>query len=312
MKTKPADKSETQPTFRKSILKWVVTVFVLLFIVGIALDLADLSVRKTVQKTTTYSFSGTIIDFDSVSNSNVTVQAGPVRAITVSQKITQGIEKAQLITNVHGDTAVIKERGCDGGLGLGLFGSCTVRLTVTVPLLTTVVAKGANTNYTLIGVAGRHQLSVENGNISLHDVIAPQLTLHDTNGNTVLTNVHSTGAITATSTDGNMTLNRSSASALILHADNGNISGTNITTAAITGLVDDGNIHLQLVDAPVRLTVTSDNGNITVRLPHNNVAYRTSVTADNGTASAKIKTDPDTTKNIIHAKSTDGNVLVSY
>jgi hypothetical protein len=295
----------------RKLLQCLGVIVLALIVIGVVLNIADLQTRKTTTRTNTYSFTGTTLTFASLSSGTVTIVPGDVGKMTVTQKITEGIRKLTTTEQVSGQSIVLRQHGCTG-IDLGWYGACNVTFTVTVPLDTTIVAKNSNASFIINGVSGNHSIQTTDGSITLNRLNAANLALSSNNGNITVEEVHSDVAIRAASNAGSVRFNQASTTSLILSSNDGDVTADNVSASSINAGANAGSVHLQLAGSPSKLVATSNDGGITIRVPHNQIAYKTTVTSDDGTAKANIKTDPGNMKNIIDAHANDGSVTVSY
>lgn len=153
------------------------------------------------------------------------------------------------------------------------FGSnwCGLSYRVELPAGARVVAHSSNGRVTADGLAGTVQLTSGNGR-----VIA--------NG--------PSGTVTAQSS-------------------NGRVEITGATSSHVTATSDNGSVHVGFAKPPQAVYAHSDNGQVTVGLPHSDISYRVEAHSDNGRVSTPVRTDPYG-NHTVTAGSNNGKVTVRY
>jgi hypothetical protein len=97
-----------------------------------------------------------------------------------------------------------------------------------------------------------------------------------------------------------------------LTTDSGDIDVVDTAATHLITETDSGSIRIDLASDPERAFATTDSGDITISLPDTpGVAYQLFVTADSGSTSREIRTDPDAQRSVT-AKSGSGDVTVAY
>jgi hypothetical protein len=154
-----------------------------------------------------------------------------------------------------------------------VFGSewCDVRYTIEVPREIDVVVDSDNDGVTIVGVHGHVEAHSDNGSIRLEDVV----------GDAVLT------------------------------SDNGGIHAFGLTAERVSASSDNGGIELELVQPPMSVDATSDNGDVVLVVPSGDEVYAVTVDTDNGNADNQLRTDPASDRHI-DVTTDNGDATVRY
>lgn len=83
-----------------------------------------------------------------------------------------------------------------------------------------------------------------------------------------------------------------------LQTANGEIRGTGLRAAVVRAGSDTGDIDLQFDTPPTELSVSSDIGDVSVRIPDDGGAYRLDATTDIGDRQLEVRTDPASNRSI--------------
>jgi DUF4097 and DUF4098 domain-containing protein YvlB len=118
------------------------------------------------------------------------------------------------------------------------------------------------------------------------------------------------GALDLQSDDGDVDVT-SAPGPLQLSSDNGSVTGTGLTSGQVQASSDNGDVALGFVAAPKTVSASSENGSVTVLLPHGPDSYLVSASTDNGSRSVGVPIDSASDRHIV-ANSEDGDVAVAY
>jgi Putative adhesin len=116
------------------------------------------------------------------------------------------------------------------------------------------------------------------------------LSVHSGQGDVTITG--GSAALRASSGQGDVTVSRSAATSVAVHSDQGDVA-------------------VDLIASPRRITATSDQGDVTVGLPRGPNSYRVHANSDQGNVSNTVDSDPTSTR-IVSASSDQGDVTVGY
>ena len=134
------------------------------------------------------------------------------------------------------------------------------------------------------------------------------LTLTSSNGSISVEGVR--GALNLQSDDGDVDVTRTPGP-LQLSSDNGSVTGTGLTSGQVQASSDNGDVTLGFAAAPRTASASSENGSVTVLVPHGPASYLVSADTDNGSRSVGVHVDPASDRHIV-ANSEDGDVTVAY
>jgi Putative adhesin len=111
-----------------------------------------------------------------------------------------------------------------------------------------------------------------------------------------------TGSVTLHSDGGDVTA-QSLTGDIAVSTNGGNILGEDLSGQDLTAHSDGGDVTLTFSQAPVKVSVSTDGGNITVTLPHNQDGYALST----GTNGGNVSTDPS-----VHVNSNSADVVTLH
>ena len=98
---------------------------------------------------------------------------------------------------------------------------------------------------------------------------------------------------------------------LHMSSDNGSVTGTELTSDQVQASSDNGDVSLGFAAAPQTVTASSENGSVSVLLPHGRESYLVTASTDNGSRSVSVPIDSASNRHIV-ANSEDGDVTVAY
>lgn len=155
--------------------------------------------------------------------------------------------------------------------GVQFGGTCSTSVRMTVPPAMALDLASQNGNVSASGVKGALDLHSGGGDVNVASVSGP----------------------------------------LRLSSDNGNVTGTGLTSTQAQASSDDGDVDLTFATVPTTVTASTDNGNVSVGLPHGPTAYLVSASTDNGNRSVGVHTDSASDRHIV-VDSSNGDVSVFY
>jgi hypothetical protein len=158
--------------------------------------------------------------------------------------------------------------------------------------------------------AACHGLEWGTCNTSVNVVVpaATDLNLTSHDGNISVDGVR--GDLTLQSDDGDVNVTSASGS-LHLTSDNGNVSGSGLTSTQVQASSDSGDVGLSFARPPESVNGSSDNGSVSVSVPHGPATYSVSANSDNGSRSVGVSTSSASDRQIA-VDSEDGAVSVGY
>ena len=157
-----------------------------------------------------------------------------------------------------------------GGCRAQIFSRCSVTVTVQLPKALPVTATGENGRIAASGLTGRVTLTTTNG---------------------------------AVETDGTV-------GQVDLQSTNGNIRVTDAVSKSVVASTTNGSVTLAFVDAPEAVEAGSTNGQITVRVPVDDVSYRITTQTTNGTVTDDTVPTDSTSRRSISARTTNGGITI--
>jgi hypothetical protein len=308
-------KTTNTPPKQKFTKRLVIAMGLILLLIAIVvgvLDLLDLCVRKTTTQTHTYAFNGATLSFGDLSDSTVHITAGSAGKIVVTRNITQGIRKAMISERVSDSTITLAQTGCNGVVKLGLYGNCTISYTIAVPSTTAIIAKGSNATFNVSRINGDLAIQTGSGRIDVNNIQTGHLSLRSTDSDIVLNSVTASATIQAISGGGKVSLNHVTSPSINARSTDSDVIATVLTSTTVDATSGAGKVNLAFINSPAKLTARSTDSDVTIHVPHNSVPYNITAKSTESTVTTRIKTDPNTTKNMITALSGAGNVLISY
>jgi hypothetical protein len=151
------------------------------------------------------------------------------------------------------------------------FGTCSTSVRLTVPSAVALNLTSQNANVSVSGVQGALDLHSDDGDVDVTSASGP---LH-------------------------------------LSSDNGDVTGTGLTSTFTQASSDNGSVDLTFTGVPTTVTASSDNGDVSVGLPHGQTAYLVSASTDNGDRSVGVPTDSASDRHIV-TDSSNGDVSVFF
>jgi hypothetical protein len=142
-------------------------------------------------------------------------------------------------------------------------------------------------------------------------VVVPEtLDVRAETGNGRMTIRDISGDVEADGDNGSMELTRLSGH-LLISTDNGSLEASGLRSEVVTADTDNGRLELRFATPPQRVRATGDNGRVDIEVPDTAHSYRVTVSADNGSTDAPVRTDPDSDRTIV-AETDNGSVRVHY
>ncbi|GAA1577375.1 hypothetical protein GCM10009804_37450 [Kribbella hippodromi] len=134
-----------------------------------------------------------------------------------------------------------------------------------------------------------------------------------------LTVENSSGDVTVTGFPGGANLKTSSGDIdahgvggpLVMESSSGGITGDELTSTSVTAHSSSGGSNLEFTVAPESVEAKSSSGDVAIRLPSGDEAYKVDTKTSSGDESATVKTDPNATRTI-QAKTSSGDVTIEY
>jgi hypothetical protein len=120
-----------------------------------------------------------------------------------------------------------------------------------------------------------------------------------------------TGNLDLSSSGGGIRVRNSDAGHVLLDSNGSGIAAVDLSAESIRGSASGGSVFLSLSTPPKTVDVDSDGGSVEIVLPDTSDAYHVNVSADGGSTSTEIRTDP-TSPRVIIATSSGGNVILRY
>jgi hypothetical protein len=98
---------------------------------------------------------------------------------------------------------------------------------------------------------------------------------------------------------------------LRLESSSGDLEGHDLTAGTVTTRSGSGDIELDFDSAPSAVQLKSSSGDVTVRLPSGDAAYKVATHTRSGDDSAMVKTDPASDRSV-KADTSSGDITVEY
>jgi hypothetical protein len=98
---------------------------------------------------------------------------------------------------------------------------------------------------------------------------------------------------------------------LSLKSSSGRLEAYDLTASSVTSQSSSGSVELNFAAVPSSVQAKSSSGDLDVRLPNGSETYKVETDSSSGDESARVKTDPASTRTIT-AKTSSGNVTVEY
>lgn len=127
------------------------------------------------------------------------------------------------------------------------------------------------------------------GDVTVAGIGGP-LSVHSGQGNINI--MGGADALQASSGQGDVTVSRSAATSVSVHSDQGNVA-------------------VDLIVSPRRVTAVSDQGDVSVELPRGRNLYQVHASSDQGNVSDTVNSNP-TSPRVVNASSDQGDVTVGY
>jgi Putative adhesin len=99
--------------------------------------------------------------------------------------------------------------------------------------------------------------------------------------------------------------------ALRLSSDQGDISAVQLDSQLVTATSGQGDVDLGLASPPSHVAASSDQGRVTIGLPHDAVPYQVHASSDQGAVTVAVLNDT-TSPRVVQASSGEGDVSVRY
>lgn len=161
-KTKPSPKRR----WLTACLWSIAGILLLGVLAATVLNIVDWRMRKTSTQDSTYPLGGTTVSLTHFAVGNIRIVAGATDTVTVHSIVKQGIHKLGLTAQHTATGLAIRQTGsCD--TSYGLLSPCSASYVLTVPTDTTLIADTGNVTLSVAGVHGNHQLSVNDGNVTV-------------------------------------------------------------------------------------------------------------------------------------------------
>lgn len=116
------------------------------------------------------------------------------------------------------------------------------------------------------------------------------------------------GPVTADSSNGTVELSDISGD-VDVRASNGRIDARSLRSASVRASADNGRIGLSFDEAPTVVDARADNGRVDIALPAGSGPYAVDTSADNGSETVDVATDPASARSIT-AHSDNGSVTI--
>jgi hypothetical protein len=98
---------------------------------------------------------------------------------------------------------------------------------------------------------------------------------------------------------------------LRLESSSGDLEGHDLTAGTVTTRSGSGDIELDFDSAPSAVQLKSSSGDVTVRLPSDDAAYKVATHTRSGDDSTMVKTDPASDRSV-QADTSSGDITVEY
>jgi DUF4097 and DUF4098 domain-containing protein YvlB len=118
------------------------------------------------------------------------------------------------------------------------------------------------------------------------------------------------GSVQATSDNGDIRA-EDLAGPVRFSTDNGDVVAGDLRSSTVDSETDNGDVALDFTDPPLDVLADSDNGDLLVRLPRDDVGYALVTETDHGTITTPIRTDPESERRIT-ARSDNGDITIRY
>jgi Putative adhesin len=98
---------------------------------------------------------------------------------------------------------------------------------------------------------------------------------------------------------------------LRLESSSGDLEGHDLTAGTVTTKSSSGSVEVDFGSAPSAVQVKSSSGDVTIRLPSDDAAYRVETHTSSGDDSTTVKTDPASDRSI-KADTSSGDITVEH
>jgi hypothetical protein len=98
---------------------------------------------------------------------------------------------------------------------------------------------------------------------------------------------------------------------LSLESSSGDLEATDLTSGSVTGKSSSGSVELRFRTAPRTVQVESSSGDVSVRLPAGDEAYKIDTESSSGDETADVKIDPASNRTI-KVETSSGDAVVEY
>jgi hypothetical protein len=159
---------------------------------------------------------------------------------------------------------------------------------------------------TLGTVSGPVQISGRTGDIALQTGSGP-VEIDSQSGDVTLGSV--SGRLQISNQIGDVSFGPVTGPSVMVHSQSGDVTGQGITSADVTVNGRTGDITLSFTRVPTRVQVICTSGDITLRLPHGDTAYRVFTQDQHGSVSVNVPTD-SSSPNMISVTDGSGDISI--
>jgi hypothetical protein len=148
---------------------------------------------------------------------------------------------------------------------------CKTTYVLTVPRDLKLMVESSSGKVTVAGIEGGAELKTSSGDIEVHDVGGP----------------------------------------LELRSSSGDLEADGLTATSVTTHSSSGSTSLDFTVAPQSIDAKTSSGDVSIRIPSGDEAYKVDTDTSSGDESANVKIDPNATRTI-QAKTSSGDVSIEY
>lgn len=263
--------------------RWVLGVGVVLSLLLIlygVLVMINLLGRTTETTTATLPATRPLLTVSS-SGGSIRVGGADVTEVRVTTRLTYGLGKPTLIRTAGPDGVTL-----DVACPWWSF-QCSSSYDIVVPPGFEVRADSSGGSIALRDLTGRVEAHSSGGSINGTDL---------------------GGGVRADSSGGSVRLERVGGP-LDLHSSGGSVTGTDLRGAEATAESSGGSVRLSFATAPDRVGADSSGGSVVLELPRADGGYDVQASADGGSETVQVPTDPASARKIT-ARSSGGSVSI--
>lgn len=242
-----------------------------------------ISASTTTEKPFSLPVKGDEVRID-VGSGDVTVRAGNVDEVQVTRTIHSGLSEPDL-TNTSNAQGIVLDSDC----GWNWMGPCSVDYELVVPsdlalnieassgdidvrnLTGDVTVDSSSGDIAASGLTGRTELSTSSGDLNLENISGP----------------------------------------LTTSLDSGDLNATGVTSKTVTADLSSGDVDVAFTAVPDKVVASASSGDVTVRLPDDDTAYRVETDVSSGDENVDVPTN-NNSSNLLQLETSSGDITVEH